>query len=42
MSASKGRTSTTCRAITASFDSMMEMGIYHYGFCIKITKKQER
>lgn len=41
MSASEGRTSATYRAITASFDFMMEMRIYHYRFYIKITRSKK-
>jgi hypothetical protein len=38
---SKGGTSATCKAITTSSDSIVEMGTYYYGFCIQVTKKQK-
>jgi hypothetical protein len=42
MSVGESRASTTDWRITISSDCIMEMGEYHYGFCIWVTKKQER
>jgi len=42
MSAGESGASTTGWRITISSNSRMEMGEYHYGFCIRVTEKQER
>jgi hypothetical protein len=42
MSAGESGASMTGWRITISSDSRMEMGEYHYGFCIWVTEKQER
>jgi hypothetical protein len=42
MSTGESGASTTGWRITISSDSRMEMGEYHYEFCIWVIEKQER
>jgi hypothetical protein len=41
LSTSKDRTLETCRGITVTINSSMEMGGYFYGFCDGITQGKE-